>query len=248
MLAKFPTAPDVKKSKEKAKLLIKKNKEQIQFLQKKLNAQGKYSLLVIIQGLDASGKDGAARSVFECVNPAGISVHSFKRPTSEELSHDFLWRVHKHVPAKGMIQIFNRSHYEDILVPSVEGYYSDKTIKKRFGIINHFEKMIEHNDTKILKFYLHNSSKNQLKRLTERINLPQKHWKHNDGDWEVREKRNQYHKVYEQIFKKCNTPKWHIIPSDKNWYKTLLISEIVLKELKGLYLKWPALDSEKFKK
>ena len=124
-------------------------------LQKIMRAEQKHSLLIILQGMDASGKDGAVRSVFSGVNPEGVNVKSWKKPTEEEFAHDFLWRIHKHTPAKGMIQVFNRSHYEDILVPSVNGYIDKKTIKKRYDYINNFERMLEDNGTKVLKFYLH---------------------------------------------------------------------------------------------
>jgi len=247
MLNKISTNPPKGFTKEEAKKQLKKNLHKIIALQKKMNAQSKYSLLVVFQGLDASGKDGATRVVFSGINPAGINVHSFKKPTEEEFAHDFLWRVHKHAPAKGMIQVFNRSHYEDILVPSVEGYFTEKQVSKRYALINHFEDTLAHNNTKILKFYLHNSPENQLIRLKERINMTEKHWKHNDGDWEVREKRAQYHRVYEKIFKQCDQPKWIIVPSDKNWYKSLIISNEVLRALQKMELEWPTLKSQKFK-
>jgi PPK2 family polyphosphate:nucleotide phosphotransferase len=181
-------------------------KEIIDF-QRRMYADSQHSMLVIFQGMDASGKDSATRKVFSGVNPLGIKVHSFKKPSDEELKHDFLWRVHKYVPAKGMIQVFNRSHYEDILVPSVEGYLSPEFIEQRYDQINHFEKLLMNgNRTTILKFYLHTSKEEQLERLTERLENPEKHWKHNDGDWTTREKWNEYRAVYERIFERCNEP------------------------------------------
>ncbi len=247
MLEKIATRAPKSLNKESAKLKLAENKFEIQELQHKMNAQGKYSLLVVFQGMDASGKDGTTKRVFSGVNPSGINVISFKKPTEEEYAHDFLWRVHKHAPAKGMIQVFNRSHYEDILVPTVLNLFPSKIIKERYDLINSFEKTLEHNDTKILKFYLHASKEEQEKRLLERINLEEKHWKHNDGDWESRALWNEYQKVYEKIFVKCNHPKWHIIAADQNWYKAYQVSEIVLKTLKSMKLEWPALESEKFK-
>ena len=157
--------------------------EEIINYQRRMYADGRHSLLIVFQGMDASGKDGATRKVFSGVNPLGIKVRPFKKPSDEEFTHDFLWRVHHHTPAKGMIQVFNRSHYEDILVPSVEGYFTKDYINKRYNHINHFEQLLtEGNNTTILKFYLHTSKEEQLQRLTERLNNPEKHWKHNDGD------------------------------------------------------------------
>ena len=213
-----------------------------------MNAQGKYSLLIIFQGLDASGKDGAVRSTLSGVNPNGISVKSFKKPTEEELAHDFLWRVHPHTPAKGMIQVFNRSHYEDILIPSVYEYLPKETIEERFELINNFERQIESNGTTILKFYLHTSKAEQFKRLTERVEVKEKHWKHNDGDWETREHWDEFRAVYEAIFEKCDKPEWHIVPADKNWEKVNYVAKTILKTLKGMDLQWPDLKSEKFGK
>ena len=247
-LSQIPTQQIDKAKKDEIKLENLKMIEEIIMLQRKMNAQGKYSLLLIFQGMDASGKDGAVRRTLSGVNPNGIHVKSFKKPTDEEFAHDFLWRVHPHTPAKGMIQVFNRSHYEDILVPSVYGYLPKKTINERYELINNFEKQIESNGTTILKFYLHTSKDEQYKRLTERVEVKEKYWKHNDGDWETREHWNEFQKVYETIFEKCNSPKWHIIPSNKNWEKVHHIAKIILAALKDMDLQWPELESERFKK
>ncbi|MGV6862429.1 MAG: PPK2 family polyphosphate kinase [Putridiphycobacter sp.] len=233
--------------KEETKLENQKLIEEIGLLQRQMLGEGKHSLLIVLQGMDASGKDGAVRRTFTGVNPNGISVKSFKKPTEEEYAHDFLWRVHKHLPAKGMIQIFNRSHYEDILVPSVYGYLSENTIKERYDHINNFEKLIESNGTKILKFFLHVSKEEQYERLMERVELKEKHWKHNDGDWDTREHWDDFESVYERIFEKCNSPEWHIVPSDRNWEKVNYIAKVVLAELKKMKITWPALITEKFK-
>lgn len=232
--------------KESIKLINDQMIEKLAEYQRLMYAQGRHSLLIILQGMDASGKDGAVRKIFKGVNPLGCNVQPFKKPTEEELAHDFLWRVHKHVPAKGMIQIFNRSHYEDILVPSVEGLFSDDIVEQRYQLINDFEKLIQHNGTHILKFYLHVSYEEQYERLIERINLPHKHWKHNDGDWSSRAKWDKYQEVYEGIFKKCNHVPWHIIPSDQNWYKVNCILKEILKTFRGMELDWPDLDSDLF--
>ena len=246
MLSNIDTKAHVSlNKKEHIKELKELNKKLIEF-QKKMNAHGKHSLLIIFQGMDASGKDGATRRVLEGVNPRGIHVKSFKKPTDEEFAHDFLWRVHQHAPAKGMIQVFNRSHYEDILVPSVLGYIPKETIEERYQMINNFERFLEHNGTKVLKFYLHVSKGEQLERLQERIDIPEKQYKHKDGDWETREYWDSYMKEYQSIFEKCNDIPWHIIPSDQNWYKTNLITKKIIESFESMNLEWPALESEKF--
>ena len=204
-----------KSKKEEIKLENTKLIIEIVELQKKMYAQSKRSLLIVIQGMDASGKDGAVRRTLSGVNPNGIMVKSFKKPTEEELSHDFLWRVHPHAPAKRMIQVFNRSHYEDILIPTVYDLMSKKDIDKRYDAINHFESQVESNGTTILKFFLHTSIDEQYKRLMERVEIKEKHFKHNDGDWETRKHWDQFTAVYEEIFEKCDNPNWTIVPTDK---------------------------------
>jgi PPK2 family polyphosphate:nucleotide phosphotransferase len=233
---------DKDKIKEKTKEILK----EIGALQYQMYAQQKHSLLIVFQGLDASGKDGLTRGLLKYCNPIGIKIKGFKKPTSEEFAHDFLWRVHKHSPARGDIQIFIRSHYEDILVPSVEGYYPEDLLSRRYGLINDFEKLIQHNNTRVLKFYLNVSLEAQEERLNERIQLRAKHWKHKDGDWKTREKYSDYLKVYERIFRECNEVPWHIVPADKNWQKLYYVANEVLKTLKNLELEWPELQSELF--
>jgi len=215
-------------------------------LQYKMYAQKKYSLLVIFQGLDASGKDGLTKGLLKYCNPVGISIKSFKKPNEDEYAHDFLWRVHKNVPAKGMLQVFIRSHYEDILVPSVEGLFPDSVVEQRYELINNFEKQIQHNDTKILKFFLNVSSVVQKERLMERLQLDRKHWKHQDSDWKTREKFDLYMNVYQKILDKCSIIPWYPIPADKNWQKLYAVAVEVNKTLKSLDISWPKLDSEIF--
>lgn len=209
-------------------------------LQNLLYAEGKNSLLVVLQGLDASGKDGTIRKVFGRMNPQGVDVVSFKVPTEEEASHDFLWRIHKAAPPKGRIQIFNRSHYEDVLVTRVHGWCDDKTAKKRMECINDFEKLlIQHNNTHILKFYLHVSAEEQQERLQERLKDPTKMWKYNARDFEEAGLRDKYYKMYEDCFKNCNDPEWIIVPADQNWYKEYLIAKTVRDTLRSLDMKYP---------
>lgn len=238
------TSWDKKEIKEKTKKLIEKIGE----LQYQMYAQNKYSLLIIFQGMDASGKDGLTKGLLNDCNPIGIKVHSFKKPTETEYAHDFLWRVHQFTPGKGEIQVFIRSHYEDILVPSVEKFIPADVIEQRYQLINDFEKLIEHNNTKVLKFFLHVSKNVQEERLMERIELKEKHWKHKDGDWDTREKFDEYLNVYEKIINRCNDIPWYIVPADTNWQKLYFVADIVLKTLKGFDLEWPKLISGRFKK
>jgi PPK2 family polyphosphate:nucleotide phosphotransferase len=233
-LSAIKTEPEKHFNKDEAHEKLAELKIKMEVLHRKLYSEGKKSLLIILQGLDASGKDGAVKNVFSGLNPLGISAKSFKSPSKEELSHDFLWRIHKECPGKGTIKLFNRSHYEDVLVPVVEKFIDKKTIEKRFKQINDFEKMLVDNGTMVLKFYLHISREEQLKRLTERKTNPEKHWKHNDGDWETRAKWDCYMDAYEDIFKHCNEVNWHIIPSDSNRYKELHIAEKVVETLEKM--------------
>lgn len=230
-----PKSLDKEKIKAETDLLVAKIGE----FQKIFYASSQNGLLVLLQGLDASGKDGLVSKVFKGVNPLGCTVQAFKGPTEEELKHDFLWRVHKAIPAKGMIQIFNRSHYEDVLVTRVEKWIDDKTAKKRFEHINNFEKLITDNGTILLKFYLHISREEQVERLTERRTNPEKFWKHNDDDWKTNQRWNAYRSAYEDVFKHCNEPEWTIVPADQNWYKEYLVAKKICETLQKLKLKYP---------
>ncbi|MDJ1466248.1 polyphosphate kinase [Cytophagaceae bacterium YF14B1] len=236
------TRPPQNTDKETIKQKTEELLEQLREKQKILYAQGEYSLLVILQGLDASGKDGVLNDVFSGLNLLGVQVVAFKAPTEEESRHDFLWRIHQKVPGKGIIGIFNRSHYEDVLVPRVEKWIDDKTIKKRFKHINDFESLLTENNTVILKFYLHVSAEEQRERLTERMENRTKFWKHNDNDWQVATKRDIYLDAYEDIFEHCSkAADWNIVPADKNWYKNYIIAKATLKALEQLPLKYPDL-------
>ena len=229
-------------NKEETKEKTQKILEELEELQNLLYAEGKNSVLVIIQGIDASGKDGLIRNVFSSMNPQGVTVKSFKAPSAEELSHDFLWRIHSNVPAKGMIQLFNRSHYEDILVTRVHKWCDDATAKKRMKAINDFEQLlIEHNDTNILKFYLHISPEEQKTRLEERIHDPAKQWKYNAKDFEESRLWHEYMQVYEDCFEECNQVPWTIVPSDQNWYKEYTIAKALRDLLRSLDMVYPGL-------
>ena len=245
IIADYPTFDKSlikKQTRENTKVMLK----EIGKLQYKMYGQNKYSLLVIFQGIDASGKDGVTKDILEFCNAVGIKIHSFKKPSEDEFAHDFLRRVHEFTPGRGEMQIFIRSHYEDILVPSVEKYITGDVIEKRFKQINNFEKLIESNNTRVLKFFLNVSKEVQKERLMERIESKKKHWKHKDGDWDTREKFDDYMEVYGKIINRCNDIPWHIVPADKNWQKTNYVAKVLLKTLKELDLKWPELVSEKF--
>ncbi|HEX7458688.1 MAG TPA: PPK2 family polyphosphate kinase [Ginsengibacter sp.] len=216
--------------------------EELDNLQNLLFAENKHSILVVIQGMDASGKDGVIRNVFTSMNPQGVNVKSFKAPTPEELSHDFLWRIHSHAPAKGMIQIFNRSHYEDILITRVHKWCDDKTARKRMKAINEWEELIsKHNSTNILKFYLHVSAEEQQGRLEERIKDPSKMWKYNANDFAEAKLWDVYMQMYEDCFENCNIIPWTIVPSDQNWYKEYIIASALRDTLSGLKMQYPGL-------
>ena len=245
-LKKISTTPPKNVKKKKVKKETKKMLEQIKAYQRMMYAQWKYSILIILQWMDASWKDWAVRQIFSWINPLWCQVHGFVKPTQEEQDHDFLWRVHKKTPAAWMIHIFNRSHYEDILVPTVEGYATPKTIKQRIDHINDFEKLLIENDTYILKCYLHLSKDEQKERLEERLTIPRKFWKHNDNDRESRKKRDLYQDTYHMIFKKCDTVPWTIVPTDKNRWKVYCITKALIETFEAMSLERPELETEKF--
>lgn len=231
---------DFDKAATKAKLAI--IIEELDDLQNLLYAESVHSVLVIVQGMDASGKDGLTRDVFGTMNPQGVTVRSYKVPTAEEAAHDFLWRIHADAPAKGMIQIFNRSHYEDVLVTRVHGWIDDDLAKKRMNAINDFEKLLtKHNNTHILKCYLHISPEEQQERLQERLDNPKKMWKYNANDFLEAKQWDKYQAYYEQALEECNDVPWHVIPADQNWYKSFLIAKLLRDTLRDLKMKYPGI-------
>ncbi len=233
-----PEGLDKKETREKTEKLVAELDE----LQNLLFAEGKHSVLIVIQGMDGSGKDGVIRNVLGNMNPQGVTVKSYKAPTAEELSHDFLWRIHQHAPAKGMIQVFNRSHYEDILITRVHKWCDDETAVKRMKAINDFEQLVqEHNHTHILKFYLHISPEEQHERLSERMKDPAKMWKYNEKDFDEAKLWDLYMQMYEDCFNECNRPEWTIVPADQNWYKEFVIASALHTLLSGLGMQFPGL-------
>jgi PPK2 family polyphosphate:nucleotide phosphotransferase len=229
---------DLDKAETKEKMV--KMHQEFSELQNLLFASNTYSLLIVIQGLDASGKDGAIRNVFNSTNPQGVTVISYKVPTEEEYAHDFLWRIHKNAPRKGMIQVFNRSHYEDVLVTRVHKWCDDETADRRMKAINDFEALLqEHNNTHILKFYLHISKEEQFQRLKERMEDPAKMWKYNEKDFAEAGLYDEYHKMFEDCFEKCDVVPWTIVPADQNWYKEYVMLKSILETLRSLDMKFP---------
>jgi PPK2 family polyphosphate:nucleotide phosphotransferase len=244
-LSEISTRSPKEFDKQDTKEKLPKMLEELDELQNLLFAQAKHCVLVVIQGMDASGKDGAIKNVFGTLNPQGVQVKSFKAPSEEELAHDFLWRVHKAAPGKGMIQVFNRSHYEDVLITRVHKWIDDETAQKRMKAINQFESLLtEHNSTEILKFYLHVSKEEQHERLEERISDPRKQWKYNENDFNEARLWDDYMKAYEDCFENCDKVPWIIVPADQNWYKEYVIADALLQTLKKLKMQYPGLKKE----
>jgi PPK2 family polyphosphate:nucleotide phosphotransferase len=222
--------------------------EKIGELQNLLYAEKKHSVLIVLQGMDGSGKDSTTRALFQNCSPVGVSVTAFKKPTEEEFAHDFLWRVHKEVPQKGMIKVFNRSHYEDILIQYVHNWIDDDKRDFRMKSINAFEELLQNDgNTTIIKFYMHISQEEQLKQLTERVEEPKKYWKHSDQDWEERKLWDKYRDAYEYCLNESTIP-WTILPCDQEWYRNYIAAKTVCEKLESLKMKLPPLNSELFKK
>jgi len=230
--------PDGKKS---AKSALKQLRKRLIHLQNLLYAQKKHKILIILQAMDSGGKDGTIRSIFKGVNPQGVRVVNFKVPTPMELAHDYLWRVHQNTPGTGEIVIFNRSHYEDVLVVRVHELVPKAIWQKRYEHINQFEKLLVDEGTTILKFFIHISSEEQKQRFLERIQDPEKQWKFNPGDIEERKLWEQYMKAYEDTIHKTSTTyaPWYIIPGDRNWYRDTVIARIITETLENLKMKYP---------
>ena len=212
--------------------------------QERLYAEGRQSLLVILQAMDAGGKDGTIEHVMGALNPQACHVQSFKVPTPLELRHDFLWRVHEWAPRAGHIMVFNRSHYEDVLVVRVNGLVPEAVWKKRYAHINNFEALLEDAGTRIVKLYLHISRDEQKQRLEDRLKDPAKHWKVNPEDNATRQRWDDYMEAYEAALTRCSTDSapWYVIPADRKWYRNLVVAEIVAATLKDMDPKWPTPD------
>ncbi len=234
-----PTRLEKSKIKKKTKEIAKEIAELITIM----SANKKYSLLVVLQGMDSSGKDGVSKAVFSATPPTMVSAYGFKKPSDEEFAHDFLWRAHKQVPAKGEVKLFVRSHYEDVLIQRVHNWINKKKVDNRIKSINAFETLLqEDNDTIVMKFYLHLSKDRQKEKLTERIEIVEKNYKHNDGDWEERKHWRKYMNAYQDVINRSEIP-WHIVPADSRWYRNYFVATEVLKRLKSLKESYPTLES-----
>lgn len=215
-------------------------------LQELLYCEGRHRVLVVLQGMDTSGKDGVIRKVFEGVNPQGVRVASFKVPTPIELAHDYLWRVHAQTPARGEMVIFNRSHYEDVLVVRVHNLVGAEVWQKRYDQINAFERLLVDEGTTVLKFFLHISREEQKERLLERIETPEKNWKFNPGDLDERKCWPEYMAAYEDLLHKTSTDwaPWYLVPADKKWFRNALISTVLVETLQGFDMKYPVAEED----
>ncbi|HKY99369.1 MAG TPA: PPK2 family polyphosphate kinase [Gemmatimonadaceae bacterium] len=227
--------------KDEIKKKLDKELEKLGELQSRFYADGRRALLIVLQGRDASGKDGVVRTVIGACNPSGVRINSFKAPTSTELAHDYLWRIHQVMPEKGMFGIFNRSHYEDVLVVRVHELVPMDVWSKRYEQINNFEKMLAESGTVILKFFLHVSRDEQKERLRERVEDPAKKWKFNAGDLDERNLWDQYTKAYRDALTKCSTSwaPWYVVPADSNKARNYLIAKRIVETLEGLDLEYP---------
>ncbi len=230
--------------KEAAQVYTAEKVDQIRDLQYKMFVEGKQSLLIVLQAPDAAGKDGLIRKVLGQMNPQGCRTFPFKVPSKEELAHDFLWRIHQCTPAKGMVSIFNRSHYEDVLVVRVEDIVPKSVWHKRYDVINHFEENLTLAGTTILKFYLHISPDEQLERFKKRYDRPEKHWKLNPGDYRARSRWDAYREAYQDVFDHCSTEQapWFIIPADHKWYRDAAVASIVARTLARMNPQMPQPD------
>ncbi len=242
-LSKVATGPteSVPFGKKEARKRIAANAVEMAELAKRLYAEDKRSILLVLQGMDTAGKDGTIRWVMRGMNPSSCQVTSFKKPSAEELDHDFLWRCHKAAPRKGNISIFNRSHYEDVLIVRVHSLIPKKQWSQRYELINDFERLLTASGTKVVKCFLHISKETQRQRLQERIDIPEKNWKFNPGDLAERKLWDDYQTAYTDALEKCNTDDspWHIIPSDKKWFRNLVISELLKSVLEDLDPQYP---------
>jgi PPK2 family polyphosphate:nucleotide phosphotransferase len=221
---------------------IEENRQKMQELQYLMYAENKHSLLIVLQGLDAGGKDGVVRHVLTGMNPSGCVSVNFKQPTAEDLAHDFLWRVHPHAPGKGSVAIFNRSHYEDVLVARVHGLVPEKVWSKRYDQINDFEQLIStENNTTVLKFFLHISKDEQLARFKKRLDDPARQWKISESDYKERDYWDGYIEAFEDVLTKTSTKHapWFIIPSNHKWFRNLSISQIIARQMEEMDMQFP---------
>ncbi len=228
---------------EEAGRVFERNLKQLEQLQYKMYADGRFGMLVVLQAIDAGGKDGTIRHVLSAFNPQGCCVTSFKAPSAEELRHDYLWRIHKHAPRRGEIAVFNRSHYEDVVVVRVNELAPAKTIEERYPQINEFERMLHRSHIRVVKFFLQISKDEQKRRFEARVEKTHKQWKFDPADLAKRKQWNDYIEAYELMLARCSTQwaPWYVIPADNKWFRNLAVSQILRDELEGLPLEFPPL-------
>ena len=243
-LADFPCADDGGWEKRQAKRQFARLSERLCELQELLFVDGRHALLVVLQAMDAAGKDSTLRAVFGPVNPQGCRVVSFKAPSPRELHHDYLWRVHDATPEHGHITVFNRSHYEDVLVARVNALVTETVWRRRYRHINDFERLLADEGTLILKFYLHVSKDYQRQRLQRRLDRPDKQWKFNPKDLDARKRWADYMRAYEEALSRCSTDAapWYVIPAEQRWYRNLLVVQALVDALEKLRLRYPEPD------
>ena len=229
------------KNKVQARPAVEKNIERLEKLQELLYAQSKHALLIVFQAMDTGGKDGAISHVFSGVNPQGCQVTSFKVPTKLESEHDFLWRIHKAAPAHGTIGIFNRSHYESVLVERVHKLVPEKVWSKRYDRINEFERLLADEGTTILKFFLHISKAEQKRRLQARLDDKKRHWKIDPNDFSERKRWDKYMSAYQDALRNCSTGRapWYVVPSDHKWFRNWVLSDTIVRTMEAMHLKYP---------
>ncbi len=238
-LKQSATSPDDSFNKEKCHKEIRSYHNKLFDLQNLFYADGRFSLLIILQGMDTAGKDGIIRHVLSGMNPMGIQVKSFKAPTAEEGQHDFLWRIFPHFPAKGMMQVFNRSYYEDIVIPYIGKKLTQEKLHERCELINALEKHLEASGTHILKFFLNVSHGEQKGRIKERLDQPHKRWKYDRSDKVAADKFDDYMDGYDKIINECHFNKWQIIPADQKWYRNYAVAKILTEYLEAMPLRFP---------
>jgi PPK2 family polyphosphate:nucleotide phosphotransferase len=233
------------KSKTEAKDEIEKLKVKLENLQDVLYAEHKHKILIVLQGMDGAGKDSTIKTIFDGVNPQGVRVSDFKQPTQDEKDHDFLWRIHKEAPGNGTITIFNRSHYESVLVEKVHGLAPKSIEELRYGEINDFESMLHNEGTTILKFFLHISKSEQEKKFKDRLTDPRKEWKLSENDLKEREFWKEYTQAYEKMMEKTSTPDapWYIVPSNHKWFRDLIVVSAIVGELESLHMGYPEISN-----
>ncbi|WP_250123929.1 polyphosphate kinase 2 family protein [Chroococcidiopsis sp. CCMEE 29] len=239
-----PDACEHYKKKKDIEQELEKQRDRLSKLQERLYAESKRSLLIVLQAMDTGGKDGTIKHVFQGINPQGCRVWSFKKPSNEELSHDFLWRYHQRTPQRGMITIFNRSHYEDVLIVRVQQLVPEDVWRKRYHVINEFEQMLSLNNIAVIKFFLHISKDEQKRRLESRLQNPDKLWKFSSNDVEQRQLWDDYQKAYEDAINNCSTAyaPWYIVPANNKWYRNLVIARAIADTLEAMNPQYPAVE------